>query len=66
MEGIECSPRPWRPSWIPLGWGEAPALAEGAIQGQVSPDGDGLLAMHGRFIAAMDDDLNTSGALAFS
>ena len=49
---------------IPLGWGEAPALAEGAIQGQVSPDGDGLLAMHGRFIAAMDDDLNTSGALA--
>ena len=49
---------------IPLGWGEAPALAEGAIQCQDSPDRDGLLAMHGRFIAAMDDDLNTSGALA--
>ena len=47
-----------------LGWGSSPGLEQGAIRGQNSPDGDGLLAMHQRFIAAMDDDLNTSGALA--
>ena len=47
-----------------LGWGSSPGLEQGAIRGQDSPDGDGLLAMHQRFIAAMDDDLNTSGALA--
>ena len=47
-----------------LDWGSSPALEQGAIRGQASPDGGDLLAMHQRFITAMDDDLNTSGALA--
>jgi len=47
-----------------LGWRAASALEIGAVTASDSPDGDALLAMHQRFIEAMDDDLNTSGALA--
>ena len=48
----------------PLGWPQSEPLASGAVKAEVSVDGEVLLSAKNRFIEAMDQDLNTSGALA--
>ena len=48
----------------PLGWGDPTPLPQGAILSSSSPADPGLLSLEQRFIEAMDDDLNSSGALA--
>tara|TARA_B000000532_G_scaffold217279_1_gene189965 strand:- start:390 stop:1241 length:852 start_codon:yes stop_codon:yes gene_type:complete len=48
----------------PLGWPQSEPLASGAVKSEVSVDGEVLLNAKKRFIEAMDQDLNTSGALA--
>ena len=47
-----------------LGWPSPVALAEGAIGPQTSPEEAELLALEQQFIGSMEDDLNSSGALA--
>ena len=47
-----------------LGWPSPAALAEGAISPQSSPDDEALQALEQQFIGSMEDDLNSSGALA--
>ena len=47
-----------------LGWPSPSALAEGAIGPQTSPVDEALQALEQQFIASMEDDLNSSGALA--
>ena len=47
-----------------LGWPSPPALAEGAIGPQTSPSDEALQALEQQFIGSMEDDLNSSGALA--
>ena len=47
-----------------LGWGGVSPLADGAATHQGSPRGEELQGLEQRFINAMDDDLNSSGALA--
>ena len=47
-----------------LGWPSSSALPEGAIGPQTSPDDETLQALEQQFIASMEDDLNSSGALA--
>ena len=47
-----------------LGWGTVSPLADRAATHQGSPNGQELQALEQRFISAMDDDLNSSGALA--
>ena len=49
---------------VPLGWGDPTPLPQGAILSSSSPADPGLLSLEQRFIEAMDDDLNSSGALA--
>ena len=49
---------------VPLGWGDPTPLPQGAILSSSSPADPGLLSMEQRFTEAMDDDLNSSGALA--
>jgi cysteinyl-tRNA synthetase len=49
---------------VPLGWGDLTPLPQGAILSSSSPADPGLLSLEQRFIEAMDDDLNSSGALA--
>ena len=46
------------------GWGDPTPLPQGAILSSSSPADPGLLSLEQRFIEAMDDDLNSSGALA--
>ncbi len=48
----------------PLGWGDPTPLPQGAILSSSSPADPGLLSLEQRFTEAMDDDLNSSGALA--
>ena len=48
----------------PLGWPQSEPLALGAVKAEVSVDSEILLNAKKRFIEAMDQDLNTSGALA--
>ena len=47
-----------------LGWPSPVALAEGAVGPQTSPEEAELLALEQQFIGSMEDDLNSSGALA--
>ena len=47
-----------------LGWPSPAALAEDAIGPQTSPDAEALQALEQQFIGSMEDDLNSSGALA--
>ena len=47
-----------------LGWTNTTPLEDGATTHQGSPRGDELQSHEQRFISAMDDDLNSSGALA--
>ncbi len=47
-----------------LGWHSPATLAEGAIGPQNSPEEAELLALKQQFIGSMEDDLNSSGALA--
>ena len=47
-----------------LGWRGVSPLADGAATHQGSPRGEELQGLEQRFINAMDDDLNSSGALA--
>ena len=49
---------------VPLGWGDPTPLPQGAILSSSSPADPGLLSLEQRFTEAMDDDLNSSGALA--
>ncbi len=49
---------------VSLSWGSPSPLPDGAIQSGSSPAELGLQALEQRFIDAMDDDLNSSGALA--
>ena len=47
-----------------LGWPSPAALSEDAIGPQTSPDAEALQALEQQFIGSMEDDLNSSGALA--
>tara|TARA_B100000459_G_scaffold145040_1_gene108775 strand:- start:409 stop:1248 length:840 start_codon:yes stop_codon:yes gene_type:complete len=47
-----------------LGWGTISPLSDRAAKHQGSPSGEELQRLERRFISAMDDDLNSSGALA--
>ena len=47
-----------------LGWANITPLEDGATTHQGNPLGDELQNLEQRFISAMDDDLNSSGALA--
>ena len=47
-----------------LGWAGISPLADGAASHQGSPSTEELQGLEQRFIQAMDDDLNSSGALA--